>query len=152
MKNEKPSDEQSEPNTIAFTVWTWGKALAISQEKLNRGLTAIGIHPGRGEKITAVDIFKSLYGDKDAALARKANADAEAVERKNREAAGELIDVEESAKIYGDKMQAIIERLDAMPAMLDSRLAAETSPLIVRQILTEYNEQTKTLARKSMEK
>lgn len=150
----KPEKEKKvkEPNTVAATVWTWAKALNVSEDKIGQRLSGKGIHPARGEKIPAIQVFGALNDDKDQALIRKANAEAEAIERKNKIANETFIDVEKASEIFGAKLQAIIERIDAQAAMLDAQLARETNPLTVRKILTQYNEQTKDLARRSMEK
>ncbi|HXR47407.1 MAG TPA: hypothetical protein VN784_08185 [Candidatus Limnocylindrales bacterium] len=130
-----------------FSVTKAAVELGVSKETVRRRLTEIGIKTGKGETFTLRQLFEAMAGDPRRELTRLRKAQADGEQRKNRVADGELIEAEIALQIYGRKLQAICQRLDSQPALLDSRLASESDPAKCRQILAEYNEQTKAEAR-----
>lgn len=132
-----------------FSITSAAVELGVSKETIRRRLAEIGVKTGKGETFTLRQLFDAMSGDPRKELTRLRRAQADAEERKNRIAEGELIAIEEATQIYGRKLQAICQRLDAQPSLLDSRLAAESDPAKCRQILAEYNEATKDSAREA---
>jgi phage terminase Nu1 subunit (DNA packaging protein) len=130
-----------------FSVTTAAVELGVSKETIRRRLAEIGIKTGKGESFTLRQLFDAMGSDPRKELTRLRKAQADAEQRKNRVAEGELIEVEKAAQIYGRKLQAICQRVDAQASLLDSQLALESDPVKIRQILAAYNEQTKAEAR-----
>ena len=126
-----------------------------SQETLRKRLVAAGHeipkgNPGKkGRQFTVLEIHHALAGDKEAAMTRKLQAEADEQERENRVANGELISVEQAAQVYGRKLGSMCQMLDAMGAQLDSRLAAATEPVECRKIINEYCESVKKSGREA---
>jgi len=127
---------------ISNNLHAWATSLGITRETIQRALSAAGIKYSGG-KIAARDVFTALTGDKEAAMTRKLNAEAEAKERENRIAEGDTIPMEEAVAIYGKKIFALVQQLDAIPALVPGLSLAQ------RGVLVSKLESIKEQARKS---
>jgi hypothetical protein len=138
---------------MLWTIFSGASECEISEATLRKYLVSAGHEISKsdrgkaGQKFTTLQIHKALSGDKNAAMTRKLQAEADEQERENRVANGELIHIDEAAQVYGRKLQAMCQALDAMGAQLDSRLAAETTPAGCRKMVNEYIEQIKEAGR-----
>ena len=116
---------------ITGTITAWALSIGITRETLVRALVAAGMN-SKPKKLSAREVFNALTGDKEAAMTRKLNAEAEAKERENRIAAGEVIDVESASQIYGKKIAALVQNLDAMPAMIPGLTLNQRTEMVSR--------------------
>jgi hypothetical protein len=140
---------------MLWTIFSGSSEFEIAEVTLRKYLVAAGheiskVKSGKGgNKFTTLQIHKALAGDKEAAMTRKLQAEADEQERENRVANGELIAVEKAAQIYGKKLQAMAQMLDSMGSQLDSSLAAESDPVKCRSIINNYAENIKRAGRES---
>ena len=130
-----------------FSITSAAVELGVSKETIRRRLSEIGIKTGAGETFTLRELFKAMSGDPRLELTRLRRAQADAEVRKNKVADNELISVDEAAQVYGRKLGAMSQVLDAMGAQLDARLASESEPTACRKMLNEYAEGVKAAGR-----
>jgi hypothetical protein len=128
---------------ISNTLYEWAKCLRTTRETLGKKLESNGVRLTPKQKIPALDIFNAITGDKEAAMTRKLMAEAEEKERDNRIAAGEIITVEEAAALYGKKVSALVQNLEALSASVPGLTFEQ------RQILNQHIEMCKTMAREA---
>lgn len=83
-----------------FSITSAAVELGVSKETVRRRLAEIGVKTGKGETFTLRELFKAMSGDPRLELTRLRRAQADAEERKNRIAEGELIAIEEATQIY----------------------------------------------------
>jgi hypothetical protein len=126
---------------ISATLHQWVASLGIDRETLERALGKSGVIVVARKPVAASDIFRAITGDKEAAMTRKLNAEAEAKERENRMASGEIVTVEEAAALYGRKIAALVQRLESLPSLVPGITFEQ------RQILAEQIELCKKMGR-----
>lgn len=128
---------------ISGNIATWAKALGIHRDALTRRLNRSDVKFGAGDLIPARDVYKALSGDKDAAMVRKLQAEAEAQERDNRKEDGELL---ESAaiekKLWQDLLQPLRTEIEQMPKTY-AAMANPQDPETARKVLEQWVEKTK---------
>lgn len=115
---------------IKATLHAWAESVGVTRETLKRALSNAGI--AREKEITAQEIITALTGDKEAAMTRKLNAEAEAKERENRLAAGEIVTIEEAESLYGKKIGALVQQLDSLPALIPGLTLAQRGVLVAK--------------------
>lgn len=114
-----------------------------ARETLVRRLRENGVKVEAYEDIDAADILKAICGDKDAAMTRKLNADADSKERDNRKKAGELFELPAIEKmIWTDYMQPLRLDLEQMPKIY-SGLCNPQEPEVAEKVLTQFVERLK---------
>jgi len=86
-------------------------------------------------------VLAGLAGGRSDAMTRKLTAESVRIERENRIAAGEIITVEEAATLYGKKVSALVQKLEAIPSLVPGITFEQ------RQILVGEIEQRKAEAR-----
>ena len=126
---------------ITGTIHEWANSIGIARETLETALSRAGIVTQPREQVPASSVFKSMTGDRDAAMTRKLNAEAESKERENRMEAGETITVESALEIYGKMVAALVQDLDSIVPLVPG-LSLEQ-----RQIATELIEKCKAKGR-----
>lgn len=118
---------------IAHTLYEWARELGTTRETLGKKLIQNGFQLQDREKISAKDIWLAMACDKEAAMTRKLNAEAEAKERENRKEAGEIVTVEEAAALYGRKIAALVQRLESLPSLVPG-ITLEQRQILAEQI------------------
>ena len=107
--------------------WSVNKAAqewSVERRTLSRALEGIGESVGKGATFHTQTICAALFGDLDREKLRIARADAEAKERENKVASGQLVAVDDAKKIITRRLAPIRSRLLSMA----SRLAARCNP------------------------
>jgi len=97
--------------------WSTDKAakeFGVDWRTLAKALAREGIKPGDDGKWSTREVVAALFGDQDAADLRLTLAQAEAIERKNRVAAGRLIDVDAVILFNEQVAAAMRERVLAL--------------------------------------
>lgn len=112
---------------LRWSVEKAAKEFGIDRRTLTKNLTAAGISAGDDSRWTTQDMVRAIYGDKDAAELRLTVAKAEALERKNRVADGELVSV--------DAVLRFNERICA--ALRETVMALDVPKEAKEQMLTE---------------
>jgi len=126
---------------IRGTVSAWATSLGKEPRTLERLLVRAGLpKPHPRFTVTASAIFAALLGDEMALKRRLTLAQAEAQERENREAEGQLIRLVEVEKILSERViLPLRELLMAAPAALDTR-CNPGAPELARLALTAWRD------------
>ena len=104
---------------IRATLTAWSKNLAISREALTRRLHDALVDWESSETLTAAQVYRAMLSDKDAALTRKALAEADRIEREEKEARKELVNLAEVEKVvWQDCLMPLRTELEQMPRSL----------------------------------
>jgi hypothetical protein len=102
--------------------WSISKAaveFGSSRETISRGLRGNGVTVSIGKEFTTKQIFAALAGDLKFERTRRERAEAEKIERENRIAESELLDVAAVDKImWTDCLQPLRVELMNLPAQL----------------------------------
>jgi hypothetical protein len=129
---------------IEGSVTAWAVALGIHRDALKRRLFEAGIKFEAREDLTAKEVFDSFTGDKDKAMARKLNADADARERDNRKEAGELFELPAiEKKLWMDFLQPA-RLLGEQMAEQIAGLCNPQEPDTAKKVLHQWWEKFKT--------
>jgi hypothetical protein len=103
---------------VGLSILAVATELGISRDTIDRKLAANG---WKGGALRWRDVVRALVGDKSAALARKALADAELAEHEVRVATRDVMPREEVAKWIRETFAPVREQAVAMPAVMSSR-------------------------------
>ena len=142
MKNKPPIEENF---ALAFTAHQWYQALSMHADTFAKRLSAAGITPEAHGLIAARDVMKAMGNDKDQAIARKNNADAEAREMENAQARKELLNMVECDKIIWSELLAPLrQELEQMPKQLGIQCNPQDPPM-AEAVLLAWWERTKLL-------
>lgn len=136
-------------NTTAITgtIQAWSIALNLDPSTIKRKLTVAEIKFEAGSPISALHIFKALTeeSEKDKAMTRKLNAEAQARERDNRKEDGELFELPAiERKLWTDLLQPLQQELNQMPNGL-AGLCNPQEPEVPKKVLTQWVEKTKLI-------
>ena len=126
---------------IKWTINTAAAEFCVSKDTIRRGLNREGIEPA--ETYTTKEILRAMGGDFRFESTRRQRAEADRLERENRLADGEIVTVDEAAEVYGNKLAAIVQNLDSLPALVPG------ISLNQRQVLVEKIEAIKEQARQA---
>ncbi len=132
---------------LKATIHIWSNTIGIDRKTLTQALARSGKAVKDGEKIGAREVFEAITGDKEAAMTRKLNAEAECKERENRLAVGEIVTIEEAAALYGKKISALVQPLDALPALVPGLSLAQRGVLVSK--IEAIKEQTRNIRAKA---
>jgi len=128
---------------ISATMTRWAVNLGMHRDALKRRLVESGIPFGDATELTAADVFKASHGDKEKALTRKLNADADDQERKNKVADGELLQLPAiEKKLWQDLLQPLRLEIEQMSEQLAGMCNPE-SPEVAKGVLRNWTESLK---------
>jgi hypothetical protein len=100
----------------------WARELGVDAITLSKRLTREGLAVGPGETYDTCTIFRSWVGNRDEALARRANAEAELTELQAAEKRGEVMDRPTAEGLIRSWLLPVRELLVACPEELAARL------------------------------
>lgn len=101
-------------SSVRWTVELASREFGPNPRTLAKALARESIEPGEDGKYSTADIIAVTFGDQEAAELRLTLAQAEQIERKNRVAAGRLMDVETVIKFNEQVAAAMRERVLAL--------------------------------------
>lgn len=101
-------------STIRWTVEIAAREFGCDRRTLAKNLARESIEPGEDGKFSTAQIIAVTFGDQDAADLRLTLAQAEQIERKNRVAAGRLVDVDAVIRFNEQVAAAMRERVLAL--------------------------------------
>ncbi len=124
---------------ISHTLQAWATAYGIERRTLETRLVRNGAKIlGKNELYEAKEVFNAMYSDKEAAQTRKAMAEAEAQERENRIAEGELANLPAIEKIvWLEGLLPTKLALNSMPASLAAQCNPD-NPSLAREVLQNW--------------
>lgn len=131
---------------LSATVSNWSDELGMSRDTLTKRLRAIDFEWKVKDKISCRTIFRALSGDKEAAQARLALADAEMKEDKLKERQGRLVDTESVEKQISAVMTPVAQRFDALPNEACHE-CNPTDPDFAREALKRWVARSKSMIR-----
>jgi hypothetical protein len=126
--------------------WTIHKAaveFGASRETLARGLKANDLDVKAGQEFTTKQIFKALAGDFKFERTRRERAEADAKERENRVATGELFDLAAIEKrLWTDFLAPLKHECEIMPDQYCA-LCNPADPATAKKVLVQWVETLK---------
>lgn len=137
---------------IKHSLTAWAKALGMSRDTIHKRLNKSGIQFESDVPITAMDIWTALSVDseKDAAMTRKLNAEAEARERENEKESGNLVSVPEMERLLWSRIYLPLKvELEQMPERLGTLLNLDPSGI---SKLRDWVEEVKSRCREPKNK
>ncbi len=132
--------------TIEASISAWALAYGCDQTQFQRILKKAGVEYEVGKPLTADKAFAAVTfrSEKDAAIARQANAKAEEQEMLNAESRKELMSRSELEKIiWSDLLAPLRLELEQMPKSL-SGLVNPADRETAEKVLSEWVEKTKS--------
>lgn len=128
---------------IAHTLSTWAVNLGVHRDSLKRRLNEQQIAYGEATELTAAQIYKAMVGDKDAAMTKKLLAESARIEREEREAMGELFELDKIEKsLWIDYLQPMKLEGEQMPEQLCG-LCNPNDPEVSKKVLRQWWEKFK---------
>lgn len=127
---------------ISATLFHWAENLGIDSTTLKRRLNeqSINYEPS---SLSAQQVFKAMYGDKEAAMTKKLLAESAKVERENRVADGELLEMPViEKKLWVDLLSPLRLALEQMPEQMAGMCNPE-SPDVAKGVLRRFVEDLK---------
>lgn len=88
--------------SIRWTIENAAAEFGINPRTLSARLKQAGTVPGEDGRYSTKEIASAVFGDLEREKIRKTSAEADEIEKRNRERDGELVDVEEFAKEFDD--------------------------------------------------
>jgi len=146
-KRPKPMDARSTNSNkakkqISSTLFDWSMNLGIDSTTLKRRLNeqSIDYDPA---SLSAQQVFKAMYGDKEAAMTKKLLAESAKVERENRVADGELLELPAiEKKLWVDLLAPLRLQLEQLPEQL-AGICNPESPDVAKGALRNFVEDVK---------
>ena len=99
---------------VRWSVDLAAKEFGSDRRTISKALGNAGIPPGEDGKWSTRDIVSAIFGDREAAELRVTVAKAEQLERRNRVAAGELVEVAAVIRFNEELAAALRERVMAL--------------------------------------
>jgi len=128
---------------ISATMTRWAVNLGMHRDALKRRLVESGIPFGDATELTAADVFKACYGDKERSITRLNLAKAEEQERENKVAEGQLLELPQiEKKLWVDLLSPLRLLIEQMPESLAGMCNPE-SPEVAKNVLRTWTESTK---------
>ena len=130
---------------ISASINAWAQALGISHENFCIMLRRADVKYNPGQDLYAPDVFEAItyQSEKDKAVARKANADAESREMENAKTRKELMELAQIEKVvWNDLLQPLRTELEQMPRSLCALVNPE-EPETAERVLQQWVEKTK---------
>jgi len=128
---------------ISASIGAWASALGKDPKTIQLRLKKREYRFEPHDKIPAQEIFKALMSDKDEALARIAAADADAKERENRVADGELMELPTIEKaLWFDLLAPLRLELEQLPQIY-AGLCNPQDPQTAEKVLRQFVEKLK---------
>lgn len=126
---------------ISATLNEWANSLGKDPDTLKRAMVKHGVAvPEDGEDIPAPDIIRTIFGDKHTEEVRNLKADADRKEREEKEALGEVVQMEAVETLLTEWLFVpLTQALADMPSTIDSRCNPE-NPILAQTAIREYLE------------
>ena len=144
--NPPPPKRKTQSGPISASIHAWSKALKVHPTQLERMLKRAEVEYETKQGLTAEQFIEAVTfrSEKDAAVARKANADAEAQEMENAKTRKELMDLAQIEKLlWNDCLGPLRTELEQMPKSL-AGLCNPDEPEVAEKTLLQWVEKTKT--------
>lgn len=104
---------------IQWTILAAATEFGCSRETIMKGLRTNGFEPDENSRYTTIQIHTALAGDLKLERTRRERAEADKVERENREKAGELMEIQAcEKKLWSDLLAPIKQELEQMAKIL----------------------------------
>ena len=128
---------------IEANLSTWASELGMAIQTISRKLVKNGLSTDPGDLITARDLFRCLYDQREEALTRQALASAEEMERENKRADNLLVDLPVAEKELWQRILLPLKTEIDLCADKVASLANPDNPDQAHRVLTEWAEQVK---------
>lgn len=134
--------------------WTISKAVIewnIDPKTLKKGMVSRGLKIEKGKSYTTLQICSAIYGDLEYERTLEARERRRSLEKDNAERDGELVELVEVQRIYGEALLPVRQRLIAMPSECATR-TNPTDPQFARDALQRWVDDAMPLIREKLPK
>lgn len=101
--------------SIRWTIENAAAEFGINPRTLSARLKQSGTVPGDDERYSTKEIAAAVFGDLERERIRKTSAEADEIEKRNRERDGELVDVNEFAKEFDAAAVECVRIIESSP-------------------------------------